>query len=59
LQTQDLTISLKKSKGANSLPSLNPEPAKVIRLFRSFIDLIVFAFHNFLATAAVFVVWNQ
>jgi hypothetical protein len=35
------------------------ETRKDIRLFRNFIDLIVFKFHNFPAFASLFVVWNQ
>lgn len=43
------SLAKEKQGGKTSLPKPQPVVRKVIRLFTSFIDLMVFAFHNFLA----------
>ena len=58
-RTKNSTIGGEKQGGKISLLNLHHRARKIIRLFTDFIDPIGFAFHNFLVSAAAFVVWNQ
>ena len=48
------SLAKEKQGGKTSLPKPQPVVRKVIRLFRSFIDLIAVAFHNFLGRGRPF-----